>query len=57
MDWLINSMEPSPSQQANTHSSTLEFPITLWNVKVQYCVQKSLPLVPILTQYYPPIYI
>jgi hypothetical protein len=48
-----NSMGRSPSWEANRHSSSQEFTHLLWNLKVNYHVHKSLPLVPILSHIYP----
>jgi hypothetical protein len=44
-DWLTDSKEKSPSREVNNHSASHETPSLLWNLKVPYCVNKSLPLV------------
>jgi len=48
-------MEQSP-WEANTHSAIQEIPRLLWNPKFHFCVHKSRPLVPTLSQL-PPLHI
>jgi len=50
---LINSMEQSPSSEANRHSASQDIPHFSWNVKVHYHLHKNLPLDPVLSQMNP----
>jgi hypothetical protein len=50
---LTNSMECSPSSEANSHSASQETPHLLWSPKVHYHVQKNLPLYPFSSQMNP----
>ena len=47
---LTNSMQQSPSWEANWFSASQEIPRILWNPKVHYCIYKCPPPVPILSQ-------
>jgi hypothetical protein len=48
-----NSMEHSPSSEANSHSASQESLCLVWNLKVHYSVHNGLPPVFILNQVHP----
>jgi len=46
-------MEQGPSWEANRFSASKEIPHILWNPRVQNCIYKSPPPIPILSQIKP----
>jgi hypothetical protein len=49
-NWLTNSMEQSPSFEANRFSPSQEIPLLLFNRKLHYRIHKRRPPVPIPSQ-------
>jgi len=52
-NYITNSMDQSPSCEANSHSVGQETPCLLWNLNIHYCVNKRPSLVSILSQMHP----
>ena len=53
MGIITNSMDQSPSWEADWFSAIKEIPHILWNQKIRYRIHKSPSLVPILSQINP----
>jgi len=51
--WPVNSMDQSPSWEANIQSVIQEIPRLLWNMKVRYRVHKSLLPFSVLSHMHP----
>ena len=45
-----NSIEQSPSWEANMFSASQQIPLILWGSKVHYRIHKSPPPIPVLSQ-------